>query len=296
MSSENNVVSFSGGKDSTALLLMMLEKGIPVHSAVFFDTGWEFPLMCEHIDRLEKYTGLKIQRVKPKTPFPVLMMEREIVSREVRVEKIGPAPPPQELDYDDGDDFRFDYECWELDPFEYKKTKIGEVYRIGYGWPSPLRRWCTREKVGAIDAYIKRIESAVSCIGYAADEAHRTQKKTLQKKAAAGFKYRFPLIEWGVDEAAALSICKSHGFDWGGLYEHFHRVSCFCCPLQRIGDLRTLRRHYPLLWETMLEWDERITLNPGKHNGFKDHVTVRDFEARFAEEDRFLKLPLAVNE
>ena len=49
-----NVVSLSGGKDSTALLLMMLEKNIPVHSAVFFDTGWEFPPMYEHIDKLER--------------------------------------------------------------------------------------------------------------------------------------------------------------------------------------------------------------------------------------------------
>ena len=40
-----NVVSLSGGKDSTAMLLMLLERGEPVADVVFFDTGWEFPEM-----------------------------------------------------------------------------------------------------------------------------------------------------------------------------------------------------------------------------------------------------------
>ena len=37
-----HIVSFSGGKDSTAMLLMMLEKGMKVDYIVFVDTGKEF--------------------------------------------------------------------------------------------------------------------------------------------------------------------------------------------------------------------------------------------------------------
>jgi len=40
-----NIVSFSGGKDSTAMLLMMLEKGIPVDRVICVDTTKEFPQM-----------------------------------------------------------------------------------------------------------------------------------------------------------------------------------------------------------------------------------------------------------
>ena len=32
--------------------------------------------------------------------------------------------------------------------------------------------------------------------------------------------------------------CTERGFTWDGLYERFSRVSCFCCPLQGIGELR----------------------------------------------------------
>ena len=48
-----HVVSFSGGKDSTAMLLMMIEKGIRVDQVVFCDTTKEFPAMYDHIERVK---------------------------------------------------------------------------------------------------------------------------------------------------------------------------------------------------------------------------------------------------
>ena len=48
-------VSFSGGKDSTAMLLRMLEEGMPVDIILFCDTGLEFEGMYHHIEKLEKY-------------------------------------------------------------------------------------------------------------------------------------------------------------------------------------------------------------------------------------------------
>ena len=49
-----HVVSFSGGKDSTAMLLRMLEEGMRVDVILFCDTGLEFPEMYDHIDKVEK--------------------------------------------------------------------------------------------------------------------------------------------------------------------------------------------------------------------------------------------------
>lgn len=60
-----NVVSFSGGKDSTAMLLMMLEKGMRVDRVIFVDTTKEFPQMYEHIKKVQKMIEpLKIETVK----------------------------------------------------------------------------------------------------------------------------------------------------------------------------------------------------------------------------------------
>ena len=52
-----NVVQFSGGKDSTAMLLMMLEKNMPIDDIIFCDTGKEFPQIYEHIEKVDKYIG-----------------------------------------------------------------------------------------------------------------------------------------------------------------------------------------------------------------------------------------------
>ena len=61
------MVSLSGGKDSTAMLLMMLERKMPVDIILFCDTGLEFPDMYKHLDEIEKYIGRKITRLK--APF-----------------------------------------------------------------------------------------------------------------------------------------------------------------------------------------------------------------------------------
>ena len=47
----NHIASFSGGKDSTAMVLRLIAEGLPLDEIVFFDTGWEFPQMYEHIAR-----------------------------------------------------------------------------------------------------------------------------------------------------------------------------------------------------------------------------------------------------
>ena len=59
-----HIVSFSGGKDSTAMLLMMLEKGLQIDDIVFTDTGVEFPEMYEHIEKVEQYINRKVTRLK----------------------------------------------------------------------------------------------------------------------------------------------------------------------------------------------------------------------------------------
>jgi len=68
----SNIVSFSGGKDSTAMLLMMIEKKIPIDFIVFFETGWDFPGMIEHINTVEKQIGREIIRLKPNKSFKEL--------------------------------------------------------------------------------------------------------------------------------------------------------------------------------------------------------------------------------
>ncbi len=50
-----HMVSFSGGKDSSAMLIRMLELGWQVDRILFADTGKEFPEMYEHIKKMDDW-------------------------------------------------------------------------------------------------------------------------------------------------------------------------------------------------------------------------------------------------
>jgi len=52
---QKHIVSFSGGKDSTAMLLRMLENGMKIDEIIYCDTTKEFPNMIEHIEKVKKY-------------------------------------------------------------------------------------------------------------------------------------------------------------------------------------------------------------------------------------------------
>lgn len=228
------------------MLEMMIERGIPIHSIIFFDTGWEFPEMYDHIDLVEKNLGIKIWRLQSRLPFEYWTFHRPIIARK------GPMK--------------------------------GKINRIGYGWPSPSRRWCTRQKADALDYFSSPIPNTVQCIGFAANE---TQRGIPYGKKP--HEVRFPLKEWGVTETDSLQYCYDKGYHWGGLYKHFKRLSCFCCPLQRIGELRSLRKYHPALWQKLLDMDKA---RPDHNGGFKDYKTVLDFEKRFADEDRQLSFKI----
>ena len=227
-----HIVSFSGGKDSTAMLLRLIEEDWPLDEIVFFDTGWEFPQMYEHIDKFEQHIGRPITRLHPRHSFDHLMCTKPIIRR--------------------------------------KKScpMHGKVYRYGNGWPSFLSRWCTREKISVIDQYCG---DALRYVGIAADEPKRINARL------------YPLVEWGMTEADCLKMCCDHGFDWGGLYGHFGRVSCFCCPLKGLDDCRTLRKDFPQPWRRMIEMGDNVHSPEGRR--FKHGKTIRDLDVRFAAED-----------
>ena len=48
-------VTVSGGKDSSALLLLMIEKEMPIDYVLTADTGMEFPKMYEHLAKLDEH-------------------------------------------------------------------------------------------------------------------------------------------------------------------------------------------------------------------------------------------------
>ena len=74
-----HILSLSGGKDSTFLLLEILRRNHPLNEVVFFDTGWEFPEMYDHLDKLKrlcKDNNIKFVTLHPDKSFDYLMFDK----------------------------------------------------------------------------------------------------------------------------------------------------------------------------------------------------------------------------
>lgn len=64
-----SVISYSGGKDSTALWLWARREKIRPRIIVFADTGWEHPLTYQYVRDMELRLGEPIRRVHGKETF-----------------------------------------------------------------------------------------------------------------------------------------------------------------------------------------------------------------------------------
>lgn len=228
------VASLSGGKDSTAMLLRLIEEKKPIDLILFCDTGLEFRQMYEHIEKLEAYIGRPITRLKSRYSFEYLFYQYHPKRRNPELEK-----------YD------------------------------GMSWAGPRNRWCTAMlKTRIVEHYLKRLREqyeVIEYVGIAADEQKRIRKKV------------YPLVEWKMTEKDCLAYCYARGFDWGGLYQIFKRVSCWCCPLQSLSELRKLRTHFPDLWRRLEYMDEHTWRN------FRSDYSVRQLNIRFDLEAEWQK-------
>lgn len=242
-----HIISLSGGKDSTAMLLKMIEKRMPIDYVIFCDTGLEFPEMYQHLDKIEKETGIHITRLKAKGSFEYYFAQYHINRK------------------------------------NYKQfcDKFGSGYE-GYGWPGPRMRWCTsRLKDTPREQFLSTLRkkyNIIEYVGIAADEQYRLNRKQNQRS-----NHRHPLVDWNMTEEDCLRYCFERGYDWGGLYNKFRRVSCWCCPLQSLNELRILWHDYPQLWEQLKVWDKMTW------RGFRSDYNAEELECRFKFERECIK-------
>lgn len=242
-------VSYSGGKDSTYMLLRMIELGMPIDAVLYADTGMEFPEMYDHLqkvdDMLFRERGFHMTTLRHPKGFEYMMFEEPKTKAS----------------------------CVE------NRKRLG-IPLIGNGWPGVKVRWCTGQlKTHLLEKEVNRLKQekqAIHFVGIAADEAWRCKDA------------RYPLIEWGVTEAEALRGCYDRGFTFGGLYDIYRRCSCWCCPFQRIEELRNMRCFHPDLWKKLIEMDRRAIAQFGNTplGSFKPSWTVEKLDQRFADEEK----------
>lgn len=243
---EYHVVSFSGGKDSTALLLRMLELGMKVDEVLNCDTYMEFPQMYQHIEVIKNIVeskGIKFVTLRNSLSFKYLMLEHQPERRTATKDKINGNPK-------------------------------------GYSWAGNRSRWCTSKlKTELLRRYKQELQekyTMIEYVGIAADEQYRLERESNKQ-------HKHPLVDWGWTEADALKYCYDKGFDFGGLYEIFDRVSCWCCPLQGLDELYNLRKFFPDLWKELGDMDSRTWRK------FRFDYSVKELEVMFSLQDELIQ-------
>ncbi len=235
-----HIVSWSGGKDSTFMLHEMLERGMHIDEVVCCDTTIEFPEMYEHQQSVVEAIHYRY----PDIVFTFLKPEND-----------------------------FEYYM-----FEYSKKRGSNAGKCGLGWANPNYIWCRKYlKLSVIDNYLINKYGRgnyITYIGIAYDEYDRYDFDFI-----TGLK-SYPLIEWKIPELECLHGCWDIGYTFGGLYDKFFRVSCWCCPLQSIKDLYMLYTYYPELWNKLRELDDKQSYR------FRKDYSLQELEIMFDDKSQ----------
>lgn len=243
-----HIVAFSGGKDSTAMLLRMIELDMHIDEIVFADTFFEFPELYDYIERVEKYIGRKITVLKQ----PSLTLREYKTEQQKIIDKLGDkgidVPQPK---YKEG--WTNDSEVNKFEQWFYGIVTRGKTAGKQRGFPLRLFPcWWTRESKVKPLAELKD-KGDLTYIGIASDELHRM--------SSTDDKLIYPLIDWKWTEKDCIDYLNKKDM-FNPLYVNFNRLGCWHCPKQGTKSLYVLWKNYPKLWQQFIWWDNenfRIT-------------------------------------
>ena len=245
MTRKINLLSVSGGKDSTALILNAIERGIEFQ-CVFADTGNEHEDVYEYLDYLESNLPINIQRVKPDFAAKIERKRKYVL------------------------------EHWEADGISDDKIKIavetlqptGSPFLDLCIWkgrfPSPKARFCTDElkTIPITEQVVKPILQAGKRLrswqGIRAAESPRRAKMKMHEKIDLGVWVYRPLLNWSAAEV--FEIHRKHGIKPNPLYlKGMNRVGCMPCIMCRKGELSEIGRRFPEVLERLRKWEQMVS-------------------------------------
>lgn len=251
-----NIVSVSGGKDSTATLLLAIERQAEKLRAVFCDTGHEHPETLAYVDRLSSITGVRIEWIKAD-------FSEQIARKRARIED-------PESDWPDHLRERA------LEVLHPSGIAFLDMILWKGRFPSTKGKFCTQHlKRDPFQAQIiapllemREFERIVSWVGVRRDESvaradvAEWEMEFGNAETGAGLWLHRPLAAWTAEQVFALH--RRHGVEWNPLYEQgMGRVGCMPCINARKGELREIARRFPEEIERVAEW-ERIASQAAK--------------------------------
>lgn len=245
-----NIVSVSGGKDSTATLLVAIALEAENLQAVFADTGNEHEQTYTYLDYLEQATGIQITRVRAdfnrqiagKRRFVETKWREQGVAEEIVQAALEVLQPT-------GNPF-LDLCIWKV------------------RFPSRKAQFCTMElkRVPMLEQVVMplmgRGDMLLSWQGVRRDESlNRRYLPECDEVGDGLFNYR-PILKW--DIPAVFEAHRYMGIKPNPLYSQgMGRVGCMPCINCRKDELREIAQRFPEVIDRIDRW-EKLTQQASK--------------------------------
>lgn len=246
------IASFSGGKDSLAMVLWLIENKMPLDYVVYYDTGMDFKAIHNNVSRIKRLCidiGVTFVHLHPTHPFLYDMLDR---------------------------------------PVHHKNGSVS----YGYSWCGGTCRWGTTAKNKAISDFKKSLNAEVyDYVGIALDEHERIHAneysgrllplvydaKMTEADCLAYCKSR------GYNWLENTSATESGVID---LYDILDRVSCWCCANKNLKELRAIYQYLPEYWEKLKQIQSKTDRPMKKYRNRKYgfYGSVFDLDRIFSEE------------
>jgi 3'-phosphoadenosine 5'-phosphosulfate sulfotransferase (PAPS reductase)/FAD synthetase len=259
MDRQHNIVSVSGGKDSTALLTVAVAMEVPNLEAVFADTGHEHPLTYAYVDYLSDW--LQWQGHPPirtvKADFTDGMRRRRayllrVASGEIE-DQFGKRRHTRET------------AARAAQAMQTTGSPFLDLAVLKGRFPSTRRRFCSVElkRNPIIEQVLMPLMDGDSMIlswqGVRADEsAARRSLPECDEVGGGLFNYR-PILRWTVEDV--FDAHRHMGLKPNPLYMMgMGRVGCMPCIHCRKDELRNIAQRFPEVIDHVEDMEQRVRL------------------------------------
>lgn len=218
-----NIVSFGGGTNSTAMIIGMYRKKIPIDLILFADTGAEMPHTYSYIQILSKW--LKERNM----PQITVVKNKDKGGNRLTIED----------------------ECLKygsLPSIVYGFKKCSLKHKIG-----PQDKFCNNYKP-CIDIWEKG-EKIFKYIGYDAGEERRKTNAHAIDIQDKKYNKVYALIDWGWYREDCIKVIEDEGLPLPG------KSSCFFCPSMKKHEIKELERNHPELFKRAVALEENAKEN-----------------------------------
>jgi 3'-phosphoadenosine 5'-phosphosulfate sulfotransferase (PAPS reductase)/FAD synthetase len=244
---EHNIVSVSGGKDSTALLLLAIVREAPNMQAVFADTGHEHPQTYDYIDYLAQATGVSIRRVQADFSHD-FERKRQYISTKWRQQEVDEKIVLAALDV--------------LHP---TGIPFLDACLVAGRMPSPLGKFCTRQlKIEPLTEQVMLplldgTRMVLSWQGVRADESENRRWLPECDEVGGGlFNYR-PILRWKADDC--FDAHRFMGIKPNPLYlQGCSRVGCMPCIHATKDEVLNISKRWPEHSWRVSEWERLVAM------------------------------------